>query len=180
MKSAHAAIAAAALLAACEGSGDQTGGGGAPPEVVAPAAASAPLALPISLNEVMVALVDFAADGVWRPGASETPLTERQWLYVEQDATNVVASATLITFPGTGVNDAEWVTQEDWRNWSREMQAAALQARAAAKARDQAALKVAGDALVETCMACHRQYKPGLPAMGVTRFPIYPKRTDEP
>ena len=28
----------------------------------------------------------------------------------------------------------------------------------------------------ELCQACHQKFKPGLPSMGITRFPIYPKR----
>jgi len=152
--------------------------GGEAPAVAAEAApdASAPLPLKVSLNQVMVAMVDFAADGIWRPAASETPLTDRQWLYVQQDATNLVASASLMTSVGTGVNDAVWVEDPDWRRWSEEVQILALQALDAAGERDQARLAATGDRLVEVCEACHRAFKPGLPSMGVTRFPVYPKR----
>jgi hypothetical protein len=134
-----------------------------------------PLPLVVSLNEVMVALVDFSADGVWRPAASETPLTDIQWALADQSAVNLIASASLITMRGAGVNDGAWVVNPDWRRWSIEMQTTAEQARAAIAARDQDRLRLAGDRLVEICQTCHQAFKPGLPSMGVTRFPVYPK-----
>jgi hypothetical protein len=136
----------------------------------------APLPLGVPINAVMVAMIDFAADGVWRPAASETPLTEEQWLLAEQDATNLIASTTLMTTPGTGINDAKWVQDLDWRRWSAEMRAVSLQAKAAVDVKDQERLRLVGDRLVELCQTCHQKFKPGLPIMGITRFPIYPKR----
>lgn len=135
-----------------------------------------PLPLALSINEVMVAMVDFAADGVWRPAASETPLTDTQWRLAEQDAVNLIASTTLITTAGQGVNDAMWVEADDWRRWVREMQVVSIEAKEAVAVKDQERLRLVGDRLVELCQACHTKYKPGLPMMGVTRFPIYPKR----
>lgn len=134
------------------------------------------LALPIPINAVMVAQLDFAADGIWRPAASETPLTDTQWLLAEQDAVNLISAGTLITTPGTGDNDAAWVKDPEWRRWSREMQTVALEAKAAIDTRDKERLALVGDRLVELCQACHQRFKPGLPTMGITRFPIYPKR----
>jgi hypothetical protein len=135
-----------------------------------------PLSLAVPINAVMVALVDFAADGVWRPAASDMGLSDEQWLLAEQDAINLIASATLITTPGTGANDAQWVKDPDWRRWATEMRTVALEAKAAVDSKDQERLGLVGDRLVELCQACHQKFKPGLPSMGITRFPIYPKR----
>jgi hypothetical protein len=135
-----------------------------------------PLPLTVPINAVMVALVDFAADGVWRPAALETGLTKDQWLLAEQDSINLIASATLITTPGTGANDAAWVKDPDWRRWATEMQVVASEAKSAVEEQDQERLRLVGDRLVEICQACHQKFKPGLPSMGITRFPIYPKR----
>jgi hypothetical protein len=146
------------------------------PQAATPADSTGPIPLSLTINEVMVALVDFAADGVWRPPAQDEPMTDRQWLLAEQDAKNLIASATLITMAGKGDNDAGWVTKEDWRRWSADMLEEAQQALSAIEARDRERLLLVGDRLVETCQECHQQYKPGLPSMGVTRFPIYPKR----
>jgi hypothetical protein len=144
----------------------------------APVAEAAPetLALPIPINAVMVSLVDFAADGVWRPAASDLSLSDQQWLLAEQDAYNLIAATTLMSIPGTGTNDAVWVKDADWRRWTEEMRVVALEAKAAVDAKDQERLRLVGDRLVELCQACHQKFKPGLPTMGITRFPIYPKR----
>jgi hypothetical protein len=124
----------------------------------------------------MVALIDFAADGVWRPAVSEIALNDQQWLLAEQDAINLIASTTLITLPGTGDNDAAWIKAPDWRRWASEMRVVAFEAKAAVDGKDQERLRLVGDRLVELCQACHQKFKPGLPSMGITRFPIYPKR----
>ncbi len=144
------------------------------PEGATPSSTALPLTVPI--NAIMVSLVDFSADGVWRPAVQETPLSDRQWLLAEQDATNLLASASLITMRGTGVNDEAWILEPDWRRWAIDMQSTAGQALSAVEAKDQARLKLVGDHLVEICQSCHRKYKPGLPSMGITRFPVYPKR----
>lgn len=135
-----------------------------------------PLALAVPLNAVMVAQIDFAADGIWRPAASDLPLNNDQWLLAEQDAINLIASTSLITMPGAGANDAQWVNDPDWRRWASEMRTVALEAKAAVDAKDQERLALVGDRLVELCQGCHQKFKPGLPSMGITRFPIYPKR----
>jgi hypothetical protein len=155
-------LSAVVLVAGCQPAG-----------VIEQAAEPLPLGVPI--NAVMVALVDFSADGVWRPAASETPLADEQWLLAEQDAINLIASTTLMTTPGTGTNDAAWVKDTDWRRWATEMRTVALEAKAAVDTKDQPRLALVGDRLVELCQACHQKFKPGLPVMGITRFPIYPK-----
>ncbi len=149
---------------------------GCQPVPLAPSIQAEPLDLAVPINAVMVALVDFAADGIWRPAASETGLSDEQWLLAEQDAVNLIASTTLITMPGIGINDAKWVSDPDWRRWATEMRAVSLEAKAAIDLKDQERLRLVGDRLVELCQACHQKFKPGLPTMGITRFPIYPKR----
>lgn len=160
-------LVSAAVLAACSPSTSNSNATPAEP---------AALNLPIPINAVMVALVDFAADGVWRPAANDFGLSDQQWLLAEQDAYNLIASATLITTPGTGTNDLQWVQDPDWRRWAQEMQVVALEAKAAIDAKDQERLGLVGDRLVEICQACHQKFKPDLPGMGITRFPVYPKR----
>jgi cytochrome c5 len=171
-----AVVSLVAALAACEPAQEATSPANAP---VAPAGAATKsataLPLPLPINAVMVSMVDFAADGIWRPAAQDTPMTDAQWRLAEKDATDLIASATLITTAGTGMNDAAWVEDADWSRWSFEMQQLAIAARDAVDRKDQGALKTAGDQLVEVCQACHQKFKPGLPSMGLTRFPTYPK-----
>lgn len=174
------AAAPALLLAACNPTGGMTQRDGAQEPVRPVAACAEGVAMPITMNEMMVALVDFSADGIWRPAASETPLTDYEWLLAEQDALNLVAGTTLMSVPGTGPSDAGWVNDPDWRRWTTQMQATALQALAAIKAKDQERLKAAGDALVTQCQTCHQKFKPGVASGGVNRFPYYPKRCEVP
>ena len=53
---------------------------------------------------------------------------------------------------------------------------AALQIRDATAKKDLATLASAGDALAETCTACHARYRPEKPSDGIVRYPFYPKR----
>jgi hypothetical protein len=175
MRFSYLAAASAALslaAAACAPAGEAPKAA----DAAADAGSTGPLPLPIPINAVMVALVDFAADGIWRPVASPYGMSPDQWLLAEQDAYNLIASTTLMTTAGTGENDAEWVKDPQWRRWAQEMQVVALEAKASIDAKDVERLKLVGDRLVEICQACHQEFKPGLPSMGITRFPIYPKR----
>lgn len=136
----------------------------------------APLDIPLTIDEVMVGPVDFAADGIWRPASLEK-LTDQDWALVEQDAISLIASATLITTPGIGADDPTWVQAEDWRAWSKELQTLAADARDAAREKNKYKLDIASDKLIENCAACHKKYRSDTPR-GVNRFPYYPKRLE--
>jgi hypothetical protein len=61
------------------------------------------------------------------------------------------------------------MTQEaDWKKWSRAMSDAGLAAFKASESKDIKALVAANSQLVESCEACHKQYKPSLPSEGIT------------
>lgn len=159
-----AAIGAAGLsLAACKPA--------APPK-----AAVEPIPMGVTINAMMVGTLDFAADGIWRPAALKTNLTDDEWLLAQQDATTLVAATSLMSIPTVGgERDARFVTDPQWRQWTLALQAAGEDALEAAKKHDKQALKDAGDAAVEVCQACHTHFKPGMPGGGITRYPEYPK-----
>jgi hypothetical protein len=144
------------------------------PKVPAPKAAAA-LSLAVSVLDVMRASVQIPADGIWGAAGGDK-LTDDEWLLAEQDATNLVAAATLIAIPGTGRNDRQWAASPDWQNWVREFKRAALDLHAAARAHDLAKLSAAGDRLTKVCEDCHAKYRPAAPSDGVSRYPFYPKR----
>ncbi len=135
----------------------------------------AALPMPVTINEMMVSLVDPAASGLWRPAGQDAALSEADWRAVDAAATNLIVGATLTSMPGAGPFDAEWVADRDWKRLNLEMQTLALQAREAAGAQDLARLRLIGDRLVEVCEACHADFKPGLPTGGITRLPGPPK-----
>ncbi len=160
------------LASACAPPASQTSVADAPAPVAA-TAVPRPVTLPVSLNAVMVALVDHASEPLWL-GAYEPPTTEQGWREAEHHAYQMAIGGKLIQLAGTGPNDAAWVAEQKWISMSDEMSAAGMDALGAAKARNVALLSAAGDRLVAACEACHVEYKLGLPSMGIYKSPDYP------
>jgi len=132
-----------------------------------------PVTLPVSLNAVMVALVDHASEPLWLD-AYEPPTTDAGWREAEHHAYQMAVGGKLIQLAGTGPNDAAWVAEQKWISMADEMGAAGMDALGAAKARNVELLNGAGDRLVAACEACHTEYKLGLPSMGLYKSPDYP------
>ncbi len=120
--------------------------------------------LPISLNEVMVALVNHAADPIWRADWDQ-PQTDAEWREVERLAYQIQVGGALLQFPGTGPLDDEWVADPAWNQYAQQMSEAGRRAVSSARSRDQTLIRRAGDELVESCEACHMAFKPDLPTM---------------
>jgi Cytochrome C' len=140
-----------------------------------PAVQSPPLAVPVSILDLMRASVEIPADGIWAAQGADK-LSDDDWLLVDQDSVSLAGAATLISKPGTGKKDRQWVANADWQSWVRDVQTTALKVRAAAKAKDSAKLGAAADHLSEVCQSCHTKYRPEAPSDGVARYPFYPKR----
>jgi hypothetical protein len=140
-----------------------------------PAAKSPPLAVPVSILDLMRASVEIPADGIWAAQGAEK-LSDEDWLLADEDSVSLAGAATLISKPGTGKNDAKWVANADWQSWARDVQTTALALRAAARAKDPAKFSAAADHLSEVCQNCHTKYRPEAPSDGVARYPFYPKR----
>lgn len=132
-------------------------------------------AVPVSILDLMRASVEIPADGIWAAQGAEK-LDDDDWLLADEDSVSLAGAATLISKPGTGKNDRQWVANTDWQTWVRDMQITALNIRAAAKAKDSAKLSAAADHLSEVCQSCHTKYRPAAPSDGVARYPFYPKR----
>lgn len=144
-----ALFAAVSSLVACSGESDS---------------ANEQVHLPISLNEVMVALVNHAADPIWRADWDQ-PQTDAQWREVERLAYQIQVGGALLQFPGTGPMDEEWVADPAWNRFAQQMSDAGRRAVSSARAQDQTLIRRAGDELVESCEACHMAFKPDLPTM---------------
>ncbi len=162
-----------ALAAACAPPSPETPAAETPSAAEAAAATPRPITLPVSLNAVMVALVDHASEPLWLD-AYEPPTTEAGWRAAEHHAYQMAVGGKLIQLAGTGPNDATWVADPKWISMSDEMSAAGMDALAATKAKNVALLNAAGDRLVAACEACHIDYKLGLPSMGIYKSPDYP------
>ncbi len=131
-----------------------------------------PVPLRTSINALMVALVDHAAHEIWEAASAER-LTGRDWQNVEQHATQLVASGALLSLPGTGPKDPEWVATSTWQGWARKLTDGGLAALAAVEKSDQRALHVAGEAIVDACFGCHEAFKPDAPTEGLMHVPHY-------
>lgn len=84
--------------------------------------------------------------------AVEPPKTDAEWAKVRISALALAESGNLLMI-GRRARD-----QRDWMKFSREQIDAAEAVMAAADAKNLDALSKAGDALSETCYACHERY----------------------
>lgn len=152
---------AALLLTACNSQPAPRAGDGATLET--------PAVTPVlSVNELMVTMVDNASHVLWDVEAEEhAPKTEADWLEVEDHAVQIAAAGMLIQLGGTGQADAGWARLPAWKTNAHLMMDAALAARQAARKRDLPAVVQANGRLVESCESCHKEFKPSLPTEGI-------------
>ena len=123
------------------------------------------LLLPVSLNTLMVALVNHAADPIW-VAAWRNPETDRDWRELERMAIQLEVGGALLSIPGTGPNDSEWASNPTWQSWAVALQQTGADAVLAVRARDLDGVARVGDAIVEICEGCHIDFKPDLPTGG--------------
>jgi len=136
------------------------------------------LPLNMSINQVMVAVVDDAAHSIWEGGNTTKRLTDGQWQTIEAHTYQLQAAATLISLGGTGKVDAAWTDKPAFQENVRKLRDMAITARQAVAAKDQAALRRAGDNLVTVCEGCHKQFKPDAPTEGIYHKPYYDECTN--
>ena len=85
--------------------------------------------------------------------ASRTPETEEQWKELQAKTLTLAESANLLMLPGR-------TRPGQWNRDSRQMLDAAWAAFKAAKAKDLAGVEAVSDQLYESCVACHKAYRP--------------------
>jgi cytochrome c556 len=138
-----------------------------PPTAVAQAAPTT--AKPeVSINEVMVALVDHAGHRLWDvEQEGKAPKTDADWQEVWEHAVQIAAAGPAITVGGTGPSDAVWVNSPSWHTYAQRMSDAGVAARNAAKSKNLDGLVRANGQLVESCVGCHKEFKPALPTEGI-------------
>jgi hypothetical protein len=152
-------------LAACQPASDAGSAvESAPPvaETPAPPLQSAPLPLRIPILVLMVGDINAASGDVFRTNLSDKDLSDQDWLRMGEAAVSLTADATLITMPGTGPNDANWVADSRWMQSASDMQTASFDIGAAASRKDRAALSEATARLAQSCQSCHLVFSPHL------------------
>jgi len=137
------------------------------------ALADNPLPVPVSINALMVTMVDHSAHHVWDKEALDRDLTDEEWRLVEYFAIQLAGAGPLIALGGSGPQDKVWAATEQWRTYSQAMSNAAIIAMDAARNKDKALLASAGDALITTCEGCHNGFKPESPTEGILHQPEY-------
>lgn len=159
-------IVTAVTTVACSSQPAQT----APPP--APAVTAATVYTPVvSLNEIMVYVVDPHSNEIW-DASLNPPTTEKGWMELQRAAVVLAASGNLTKLAGNGPKDQQWTDQADWAKYSQAVADAGLATVQAVRARNTKALAAAGDQLVLTCLNCHREYRLDVPAIWTERqFP---------
>lgn len=140
---------------------------------LAKAAEPAPLEMPVSINALMVTLIDHAAHHIWDYGTMERDIADEEWRIVEYYAIQLAAAGPAITLGGSGDMDDAWSTSPQWIEHARNMSSIAQQAIVAAQDHDKAALRTLGNDLTDSCDACHAAFKPELPTEGLVHDPDY-------
>jgi hypothetical protein len=141
-----------------------------------------------SIQDVMVSIVDPAADALWEAVSTETsikgmeekqPRTDAEWLAVRHRAIALQEAGNLLMIDGRAVTHGGRVTEDahvagvlnpqqiakmidadraQFHAHARELQDAAGEALAAIDARSPARLLVAGGKLDQACERCHSVY----------------------
>lgn len=160
-------LAGASLLLTTACSDQQAPTPGKPVQTDKPVAESVRvvMGLPVSLNTVMVAMINQAADPLW-VAAWHHPETDKEWRELERRAVQLELGGALLGIPGTGPKDQEWTSNEQWKMWSGQIRDVGADAVVAVKARDLDAISKVGDRIVEICEGCHIDFKPALPTGG--------------
>jgi hypothetical protein len=137
-----------------------------------PTAAAAPAgsdyAPVVTLNEIMVYVIDPHSNELW-DASMRPPTSDEGWSALQRGAVAVAAAGSLTRLSGNGPNDQRWTAQADWAAHSQAMADAGQATLAAVRARDTAALSKAGDQLVLSCINCHREYKLDVPKIWTER-----------
>ena len=120
----------------------------------------------VSVNAVMVAVIDHAGHVLW-DAESKAPASDREWREIEHHAIQIATAGTAIALGGTGQADPGWAQLPDWKPLARNMTDAGMAALDAARSKNVEALVKANGRLVESCEQCHKAFKPELPSEGI-------------
>jgi hypothetical protein len=115
----------------------------------------------ITLNEIMVNIVDPHSHELWDAAASPArqPKTDEDWRNLRHAAVILAAAGNLTMMSGNGPKDQTWREQPDWGNLSQAIANAGLTASMAVQNRSVQDLEKAGNQLLQACLNCHQAYK---------------------
>jgi hypothetical protein len=105
-----------------------------------------------TMSDLMVHMIYPTSDAVFYV-SSRAPETDAQWTELQAKTLTLAESANLLMMPGR-------TRPGQWNRDARQMLDAAWVAFKGAKAKDLAAVEAASDQLYESCVACHKAYRP--------------------
>lgn len=106
------------------------------------------------MSELMVDVVYPTSDAVFYI-TTRTPTTGEEWLTLQSQTLMLAESANLLMQPDRARDSDRWMHD------ARLLLDAGASAYRAAKDRDVAALEALSDALYQSCVTCHADYRPG-------------------
>jgi hypothetical protein len=124
------------------------------PDAAQPASgnASPAMARVGTMSELMVHIIYPTSDAVFYI-SSRTPTTDAEWAALQASTLTLAESANLLMMPGR-------TRPGQWNADSRQMLEAAWGAFKAAKARSVEGVEAVSDQLYESCVSCHKAYRP--------------------
>jgi hypothetical protein len=105
-----------------------------------------------TMSELMVHIIYPTSDAVFYV-SSRTPATDEQWKDLQAKTLMLAESANLLMMPGR-------TRPGQWNRDSRQMLDAAWAAFKASKGKDLAGVEAVSDQLYESCVSCHKAYRP--------------------
>lgn len=118
------------------------------------AVAQAPSYEPVgNMSQLMINIIYPTSDALFYIERSP-PKTEAEWNVICTQALMLAESGNLLMMPGRARD------QDNWTKDSKAMIDAARAAYKAALAKDMAGILALSDRLTESCVTCHRQYRP--------------------
>lgn len=107
-----------------------------------------------TMSELMVTVIRPASDALFYI-ETRTPKDGDGWTALEGQALMVAEAGNLLTLPGRARDQEQWIADA---GLMRDAGAAAFKA---AKTRSVEAVAAVSDQLYESCVTCHRHYRPG-------------------
>ncbi|MFM2124180.1 MAG: hypothetical protein RL328_631 [Acidobacteriota bacterium] len=124
----------------------------------------------VSVNDVMVGVVDHNSHVLWNVGeAKKAPKNDADWHNLEHAAVTLAAAGSIIELGGSGPDDAKWAADPEWTKLNQAMTNAALKVKLAVDSKNVAGVLAGGDDLVMSCEGCHAKFKPAIPAHVATK-----------
>jgi cytochrome c556 len=108
-----------------------------------------------TMSELMVSMTHPAANEILL-AAARLPSSEADWVKVQRSAVLLSESGNVLMMRGRARDDGEWMKD------ARQLVDAGAAAYRAARAKDGAALTAVSEPLNNSCVNCHRQYRPNV------------------